>query len=109
MKIWVGDGLWEEDEARISPFDHAIITGDGVFETLKVTAGRPCAVRRHTERLARSAAGLRLRVPDDETLRRALDDVVTGNGLALAVSSRSVRRFLSGATGEVEQDNLRWI
>jgi len=35
--------------------------------------------------------------------------MVTGNGLALAVSSRSVRRFLSGATGEAEQDNLRWI
>src|SRR5216684_3566426 len=35
--------------------------------------------------------------------------MVTGNGLALAVSGRSVRRFLSGATGEVEQDNLRWI
>jgi serine protease Do len=35
--------------------------------------------------------------------------MVTGNGLALAVSSRSVRRFLSGATGEVEQDNLRWV
>jgi serine protease Do len=35
--------------------------------------------------------------------------MVTGNGLALAVSSRSVRRFLSGATDEVDQDNLRWI
>jgi serine protease Do len=35
--------------------------------------------------------------------------MVTGNGLALAVSSRTVRRFLSGATGEVEPDNLRWI
>jgi serine protease Do len=35
--------------------------------------------------------------------------MVTGNGLALAVSSRSVRRFLSGATGEVDEDNLRWV
>ncbi|MGI9146117.1 MAG: S1C family serine protease [Chloroflexota bacterium] len=35
--------------------------------------------------------------------------MVAGNGLALAVSSRSVRRFLDGATGEVEPDNLRWI
>jgi serine protease Do len=35
--------------------------------------------------------------------------MVTGNGLALAVSSRSVRRFLTGATGEVEEDNLRWV
>jgi serine protease Do len=35
--------------------------------------------------------------------------MVTGSGLALAVSSHTVRRFLGGATGEVEDDNLRWI
>jgi serine protease Do len=35
--------------------------------------------------------------------------MVTGNGLALAVASRRVRQFLSGATGESEHDNLRWI
>jgi hypothetical protein len=35
--------------------------------------------------------------------------MVTGNGLALAVSSRSVRRFLNGASGEPEPDNLRWV
>jgi serine protease Do len=35
--------------------------------------------------------------------------MVTGSGLALAVSSRTVRRFLEGATGEAEEDHLRWI
>jgi serine protease Do len=35
--------------------------------------------------------------------------MVTGNGLALAVSTRSVRAFLNGATGEQEHDNLRWV
>jgi serine protease Do len=35
--------------------------------------------------------------------------MVTGGGLALAVSSRSVRHFLNGATGEVEADHLRWV
>ena len=35
--------------------------------------------------------------------------MVTGSGLALAVSTRSVRQFLNGATGEQEQDNLRWV
>ena len=35
--------------------------------------------------------------------------MVTGNGLALAVASRRVREFLGGATGESEEDNLRWI
>jgi serine protease Do len=35
--------------------------------------------------------------------------MVTGNGLALAVSTRCVRQFLNGATGEQEHDNLRWV
>jgi serine protease Do len=35
--------------------------------------------------------------------------MVTGSGLALAVSSRTVRRFLDGATGETESEDLRWI
>jgi len=35
--------------------------------------------------------------------------MVTGNGLALAVSTRSVRQFLNGATSEQEHDNLRWV
>lgn len=35
--------------------------------------------------------------------------MVTGNGLALAVSTTTVRRFLAGATGEVDRDGLRWI
>jgi serine protease Do len=36
--------------------------------------------------------------------------MVTGGGLALAVSSRTVRRFLNGDTAEVEQeDSLRWV
>jgi serine protease Do len=35
--------------------------------------------------------------------------MVTGSGLALAVSSATVRRFLDGATGEDDADQLRWI
>jgi serine protease Do len=35
--------------------------------------------------------------------------MVTGNGLALAIASRRVRQFLNGATGETEDDNLRWV
>jgi serine protease Do len=37
--------------------------------------------------------------------------MVTGTGLALAVSTRTVRAFLAGSDGETEADgsNLRWI
>jgi len=79
--VWVGERLWSEDEARISPFDHAVLTGDGVFETLKVAAGRPFAMRRHLERLARSAAGLGLTVPELGLVRRAAQEVLAANGV----------------------------
>jgi len=35
--------------------------------------------------------------------------MVTGSGLALAVATRTVQRFLAGSTGEPEADGLRWI
>ena len=35
--------------------------------------------------------------------------MVTGSGLALAVSTASVRGFLNGATGEFDNEGLRWV
>ncbi|MCU1448958.1 MAG: class aminotransferase [Acidimicrobiales bacterium] len=92
MKVWVGDRLWDEHEARISPFDHAVLTGDGVFETLKVSAGVPFALRRHLERLSRSAAGLFLPVPDVDGVRTAVAAVIEAN----RVSEGVVRITLTG-------------
>jgi len=81
MVIWVNGRLSKEEDARVSPLDHALLTGDGVFETLKVEGGVPFAVRRHLERLARSAAGLALDAPPVETVRAALGDVLEANRL----------------------------
>jgi branched-chain amino acid aminotransferase len=78
--VWVDGALLEEAEARVSPFDHGVLTGDGVFETLRITGGRPFAARRHLERLARSAAGMRLPCPPAAVVRAALDDVIRANG-----------------------------
>jgi branched-chain amino acid aminotransferase len=65
----------------VSPFDHGLLTGDGVFETLRVTRSRPFAPTRHLHRLARSAAGLRLPCPPAELLHEAMDGVIRANGL----------------------------
>ncbi len=80
--VWINGALVDDAEARISPFDHGFLTGDGVFETLRVYRGTPFAARRHLERLARSAAGLQLPLPDAGVLRQAIDDLV--DALALA-------------------------
>jgi branched-chain amino acid aminotransferase len=79
--VWLGEGLVDESSAGVSPFDHGLVTGDGVFETLRVYRGQPFARRRHLRRLARSAAGLRLALPAPELVSRAMDEVVAANGL----------------------------
>jgi branched-chain amino acid aminotransferase len=60
----------------VSVFDHGLTVGDGVFETVKVIDGVPFALRRHLERLERSAAGLELPAPDPDLTRAACESVV---------------------------------
>ena len=81
LVVCVDGALVDEHEARISPFDHGLLTGDGVFETLRVYQGEPYCWRRHYERLARSASGMGLAIPPGPALRRAALDVVDANGL----------------------------
>ncbi|MGH8825546.1 MAG: aminotransferase class IV [Jiangellaceae bacterium] len=76
MRTWVNGTMVDEAEAVVSVFDHGLTVGDGVFETVKVIDGVPFALRRHLERLARSAAGLELPPPDPELTRAACESVV---------------------------------
>jgi len=77
--------LLPDDEARISVFDHGLVVGDGVFETIKVSGGKPFALTRHLQRLARSAAGLGLPEPDLDKIRNgALAVIDAGPDVPLA-------------------------
>jgi branched-chain amino acid aminotransferase len=69
VAVWINGTLVPDDEARISIFDHGLVTGDGVFETIKVVSGVPFAMSRHLARLARSATGLGLSTPDLDQIR----------------------------------------
>jgi branched-chain amino acid aminotransferase len=81
VTIWVDGALVDDDAARISPMDHGLLTGDGVFETLRVYGGVPFAWTRHVARLGRSAGALGLVPPDGATLRAAADAVIAANDL----------------------------
>ena len=80
--LWIDGALVDEADARVSPFDHGLLTGDGVFETMRVIRGRPFAARRHLDRLARSAAGMRLPCPPAPVVLAAIHEVVDANDLA---------------------------
>lgn len=83
--VWIDGAVVDAASASVSIFDHGLTVGDGVFETLKATDGRPFATRRHLERLRRSAEGLGLRVPyPDDVLRAAIAEVASAAALPLA-------------------------
>ena len=79
--VWLDGALVKPADATVSVFDHGFTVGDGVFETLKLTGGKPFAITRHLDRLERSAAGLGLNVPLGRArLRAAIEEVIAAAG-----------------------------
>ena len=79
MTVWFNGALLPDDQAKVSVFDHGLVTGDAVFETVKVVAGVPFALSLHLERLRRSALGLGLPDPDLEHVRAGALAVVAAD------------------------------
>jgi branched-chain amino acid aminotransferase len=80
MAVWVNGELLPDEDAKISVFDHGLVVGDGVFETIKVASGVPFAMTRHLQRLRRSALGLGLPEPDIEQIRDGALAVIAASG-----------------------------
>ncbi len=92
--LWLNGELMPVAEARISPLDHAVTVGDGVFETMKVVGGTAFALTRHLRRLHRSADALGLDLPADAVLRSATEGVLAANP-----GATRVRLTVSSGTG----------
>jgi branched-chain amino acid aminotransferase len=98
--VWLDGVLVDEREARVSPLDHGLLVGDGVFETLRVVGGVPFAWTRHAARLAQSATGLGLVPPDGDSLRAAADAVIAAND----VSEGRLRLTVTGGPAALGSD-----
>ncbi|MER5844868.1 MULTISPECIES: aminotransferase class IV [Streptomyces] len=100
MKIWLDGGLQDIESARVSVLDHGLTVGDGIFETVKTVNGRPFALTRHLDRLARSARGLGLPEPDLDEVRRACAAVLEANPMPLG----RLRITFTGGHGPLGSD-----
>jgi branched-chain amino acid aminotransferase len=93
--------LLRPDEPAVAATDHGVTVGDGVFETLKVTDGRPFALTRHLRRLTRSATGLGLPAPDEDLLREGVAAVL---GAGERIGFGRLRIVVTGGTGPLGSD-----
>ena len=60
-KLAIIDGdVMDVAQAQIPVTDEGLLRGDGVFEVVRLYEGRPYGMQEHLERMARSAAALRL-------------------------------------------------
>jgi branched-chain amino acid aminotransferase len=77
--FWINDELVPIADAKVSVLDHGFTVADGVFETLLVNEGKVFAIDRHLARLAKSASGLGIALPDISAINNGISQVLTGN------------------------------
>jgi branched-chain amino acid aminotransferase len=95
--VFVNGEFVPEREARISILDHAVLYGDGVFETAVAWKGRIFRLHEHLDRLFRSLAALRLPSPyAREELLRLIVETVRLNGLPDAYVKWVITRGSNG-------------
>jgi branched-chain amino acid aminotransferase len=82
LKIWLDGKLVDEEQAKISVFDHGLLYGDGVFEGIRVYDGRVFERDAHIKRLYESAGAIRLAIPiSPSELTSAVEETVQANGV----------------------------
>ena len=72
VRILIGDQTVD----RIDPADRGLAYGDGVFETLRIHAGRAVWWNAHCARLARGAVRLGIPLPDAAMIRPYVDALI---------------------------------
>ncbi len=63
MKVFVHNRLVPSSKASVSVFDHGLLYGDGVFETMRAYNGTVFKLDAHLKRLRRSSSLIKLRLP----------------------------------------------
>ena len=95
--FWINGKLLPAAEAGISPLDHGLLVGDGVFETLIARRGQPFAARRHYLRLARSCETMGIQVPLEADVLKGMRAVLECAGL----EEGRIRVTVTSGTGPI--------
>src|SRR5262249_45558113 len=62
-KVYINGKLYDKGDAKISVYDHGLLYGDGIFEGIRIYAGKVFRLHEHVERLYESAKHVLLEIP----------------------------------------------
>ncbi|HJP88053.1 MAG TPA: aminotransferase class IV [Candidatus Limnocylindrales bacterium] len=104
--IWIDGRLEPADSLHLSAFDRGFQLGDGIFETLRATAGHATELPEHLARLRASATGLEIDLPEsmEHDVTRGIAALLAADQLAGPDGDASVRITVS--RGVVAQRGL---
>ena len=89
--------LLPRDEARVSVFDHGLLYGHALFETMRSYQGKVFRLQEHLARLQRGTQELGIPLSDEESaLEHAIDATIRANDL----SDARVRITVTAGEGE---------
>ena len=63
MKVYINGTYYDENEAKVSVFDHGFMYGDGIFEGIRLYNKNVFKLPKHIDRLFRSAKAICLDLP----------------------------------------------
>ncbi|NPV30371.1 MAG: branched-chain-amino-acid transaminase [Firmicutes bacterium] len=81
LVIYLNGAFVDEEEAKISVFDHGLLYGDGVFEGIRAYSGRVFRLQEHIDRLYESAKSILLEIgmPKEEMFEAVLETLRRNN------------------------------
>ena len=101
MQIYIDGAFYSRDEAKISPFDHGFLYGDGVFEGIRAYSGRVFRLSEHLDRLYDSAKTIDLKIPlTKEEMTEAIIATCKKNNLTEAY----IRPIVTRGVGDLGLD-----
>ena len=82
IKIWVGDQLYDRDQAKVSVFDSSVQGGDTVWEGLRVYKHGILHLDKHLDRMYESAKALHFaHTPSRKFVKDAIKNTLSANAM----------------------------
>lgn len=81
VQIYINGEFFHRSEAKVSVFDSGFLVGDGIWEGIRLHAGRFAFLERHLDRLFAGAKAIDLDIGSRESITRALQLTIERNNM----------------------------